>query len=298
MCGVVAAGLLLGLVIPTALNSSRGSFPTGWTGYAPIRPSAAPGVYTFAQAVKAGIVPSLEEQLKESGLPLCGTKGPTGAKARAALKKVIVRNDGDTCMADPRQTTISICCAPRPHPCAVSLPSATLLPSLGPGVDMASDGLLVSSPLEQSGISIPAGARFRFPDAPGFWRALGRTNPKLPGDAFLAQIGNSEAVHSLAHKAGPLVGKYLVLVPHFAPGRGPADTDPWGGAIVTVNGYSNNADQALRLANRITLALCNYVVAHTPSSLTGEQRFQPEPLPTSSTDVARIAKTPATARTF
>jgi hypothetical protein len=105
-------------------------------------------------------------------------------------------------------------------------------------------------------------------------------------------------VHSIAHKAGPLIGKYLVLAPHFAPGRGSLDTDPWGGAIVIINGYTTNANQALMIANRITLALCNYIVAHTPSTLTGEQRFQPEPLPTSSTDMARIAKTPATARTF
>ena len=63
--------------------------------------------YTFAQAVKAGVESSLKEQEQESGLPLCGTKPPTSGKAREAYEKTVARNDGDTCMADPRGTTTS-----------------------------------------------------------------------------------------------------------------------------------------------------------------------------------------------
>jgi hypothetical protein len=61
--------------------------------------------YTFAQAVKAGLVQSLAEEERESGLPLCGTKPPSSGPARAAYERTVKRNDGDTCMADPRRAT-------------------------------------------------------------------------------------------------------------------------------------------------------------------------------------------------
>jgi hypothetical protein len=83
----------------------------GWAqteGKKPVRVVDTSHSYTFAQAVAHGVVPSLQAELRESGLPLCGTKGPTSAKARAALKKVIARNDGDTCMADPRGATFGV----------------------------------------------------------------------------------------------------------------------------------------------------------------------------------------------
>jgi len=61
--------------------------------------------YTFNQAVKAGVTPSLKEERQESGLPVCGTKPPASGRARAAYERAVKRNDGDTCMADPRQAT-------------------------------------------------------------------------------------------------------------------------------------------------------------------------------------------------
>jgi hypothetical protein len=65
--------------------------------------------YTFAQAVKAaGVTPSLEEAERESGLPLCGTKPPMSGKARAAYERTVKRNDGDTCIADPRGATFGV----------------------------------------------------------------------------------------------------------------------------------------------------------------------------------------------
>ncbi len=98
----VAIALVLGLAGSGVQPGSR-SAPT--EGTAPVRVLNTVHRYTFAQAVAHGVVPSLQAELRESGLPLCGTKGPTGAKARAELKKVIARNDGDTCMADPRKAT-------------------------------------------------------------------------------------------------------------------------------------------------------------------------------------------------
>jgi hypothetical protein len=65
-------------------------------------------VYTFAQAVRAGVTPSLAEQERESGLPLCGTKPPKSAAARAAYGRTVRRNDGDTCMADPRRAIFGV----------------------------------------------------------------------------------------------------------------------------------------------------------------------------------------------
>jgi hypothetical protein len=68
--------------------------------------------YTFDEAVKAGIVPSLDEQLKESGLPLCPPPnvGTGGYKDPTALREAIAKAPEEpTCMADPRQATFSSC---------------------------------------------------------------------------------------------------------------------------------------------------------------------------------------------
>jgi hypothetical protein len=106
----VVALLVAGLAIGLGIGLTRSSAPARSSsapteGTVPVRVLNTVHQYTFAQAVAHGVVPSLQAELLESGLPLCGTKGPTGAKARAELKKVIARNDGDTCMADPRKAT-------------------------------------------------------------------------------------------------------------------------------------------------------------------------------------------------
>ena len=98
------AGIGLGVGLGSSSAPTRNSAATT-EGTVPIRVHNTIRRYTFAQAVSHGVVPSLQAELRESGLPLCGTKGPTSAKARATLKKVIARNDGDTCMADPRRAT-------------------------------------------------------------------------------------------------------------------------------------------------------------------------------------------------
>jgi hypothetical protein len=104
LAGVVVVAVTAGGLL-WALDQGGGSGRSSVESTAPYRVHNGIHVYTFKQAVSAGVSPSLQSQLLESGLPLCGTQGPTSAKARAALKKVIARNDGDTCMADPRETT-------------------------------------------------------------------------------------------------------------------------------------------------------------------------------------------------
>lgn len=102
----VAAGLAVGLTRggPTKLS---------WTpteGRKPVRTAVLSPAhrYTFAQAVKAGVTPSLKEEEQESGLPLCGTKPPATGEAHAAYERTVKRNDGDTCMADPRGATFGV----------------------------------------------------------------------------------------------------------------------------------------------------------------------------------------------
>ena len=104
-----AALLLLAALLALELSSSSSHDPWAQTeSKRPVHVVDTQHTYTFAQAVAHGVVPSLQSELLESGLPLCGTKGPTSAKARAALKKVVARNDGDTCMADPRMATYGV----------------------------------------------------------------------------------------------------------------------------------------------------------------------------------------------
>ncbi len=110
----IAAVLALAAAAALAIGLTRGG-PTrlSWTpteSREPIRTvTITPGhTYTFAQAVKAGVTPSLAEQERESGLPLCGTKPPTSGAARAAYERTVKRNDGDTCMADPRRSTFGV----------------------------------------------------------------------------------------------------------------------------------------------------------------------------------------------
>lgn len=64
--------------------------------------------YTFAQAVKAGVVSSMKEQEQDSGLPVCGTKPPASGKARKAYEQAVKRNDGDTCIAGPDKVSAII----------------------------------------------------------------------------------------------------------------------------------------------------------------------------------------------
>jgi hypothetical protein len=110
----IAAAVVLAAAAALAIGLTRGS-PTrlSWTpteGNKPVRTvTITQGhTYTFAQAVKAGVVPSLKDEEKESGLPLCGTKPPASGKARAAYLRTVKRNDGDTCMADPREATFGV----------------------------------------------------------------------------------------------------------------------------------------------------------------------------------------------
>jgi hypothetical protein len=68
-------------------------------------------VYTFEQAVAAGIVPSLQDQLAESGLLLCppNSAGTGGYSSGEALKAAEAKApEAPTCMADPRQATFSV----------------------------------------------------------------------------------------------------------------------------------------------------------------------------------------------
>jgi hypothetical protein len=97
---VVTAAVIAVLLSASAGQSSRKD-----------RTAPAPGVYTFDQAVAAGIVPSLQEQLKESGLPLCpppseGTGGYSSPQALQAAEAAAP--EAPTCMADPRQATFSV----------------------------------------------------------------------------------------------------------------------------------------------------------------------------------------------
>jgi hypothetical protein len=109
---VAAAAVVLAAAAALAIGLTLGGGSTrvSWTpteGRKPVRTVTLiqSHTYTFAQAVKAGVTPSLKEQEQESGLPLCGTKPPTSGKARAAYERTVKRNDGDTCMADPREAT-------------------------------------------------------------------------------------------------------------------------------------------------------------------------------------------------
>ncbi len=73
------------------------------------RSASEPGVYTFDQAVKAGLVPSLATQEQISGLPLCKPGGTGGYKSAAALKAAAAKApEAPTCMADPRLATYSV----------------------------------------------------------------------------------------------------------------------------------------------------------------------------------------------
>jgi hypothetical protein len=98
--------LLLVALVSTAVLVS--AFAGRSSGHAGLKS----GVYTFDEAVKAGIEPSLQQQLEESGLPLCPPPnvGTGGYKSPKALRKAIAKAPvGPTCMADPRGTTISVC---------------------------------------------------------------------------------------------------------------------------------------------------------------------------------------------
>jgi hypothetical protein len=106
-----ATALVLAAVAAAVVFDQRSTSHGGWAqteSKSTVRVVDTSHSYTFAQAVAHGVVPSLQAELLQSGLPLCGTKGPTSAKARVALKKVIARNDGDTCMADPRGATFGV----------------------------------------------------------------------------------------------------------------------------------------------------------------------------------------------
>jgi hypothetical protein len=103
-----AAALAIGLTV-----GGGGSTRVSWTpteGRKPVRSVTLiqAHTYTFAEAVKVGVTPSVKEAEQESGLPLCGTKPPSSGKAGAAYERAVKRNDGDTCMADPRGATFGI----------------------------------------------------------------------------------------------------------------------------------------------------------------------------------------------
>jgi hypothetical protein len=72
----------------------------------------APGVYTYDQAVAAGITLSLRQALDLSGLPLCPppSEGTGGYPTGKALRDAIAHSpEAPTCMADPRLATFSVC---------------------------------------------------------------------------------------------------------------------------------------------------------------------------------------------
>jgi hypothetical protein len=110
VAAVAAVVALAAIGLALGISWGSGSSHLSWTpteSRKPVRTVVvSPGhTYTFDQAVKAGITPSLEEAERESGLPLCGTKPPA---RRAAYEQAVKRNDGDTCMADPRKASFSV----------------------------------------------------------------------------------------------------------------------------------------------------------------------------------------------